>query len=130
MQFVFKKIYSCFRFQNGNAIRGTARVYRPTINNGCAKGKLQKPSISDAQKEVILIAESMIEVSSILNQRKKENILLQPVIVIVGSLRYIEQILVTSDNHYYIMGDVLNAILLCFQIFFVFNLEYSVTGNS
>lgn len=84
----------------------------------------RKFTIEDAQSEWILIVESLVEVTNMLKLEEYQTKVAQPRIVIIGSVRAIEKVLVAFGGQFYTVSDVLSAVCLSFQIMFVFNLEY------
>lgn len=57
-------------------------------------------------------------------EARKNNLKVQPYIIIVGDLKKVSEVYVCLDDTLYVIDSVLKAIDVCFKSFFVFQLEY------
>lgn len=59
-----------------------------------------RKSVKEAQNELILVVEQMLDVVALIKCREQDNLPNQPFIVIIGSVLHTETILVAFDDNY------------------------------
>lgn len=83
-----------------------------------------KYSIKDSQNSFMLVGATAIDLEEALQQKIKQNLPIQPFILIKGSITNPEEIMVYFDGIRYQLYSILRALEVCLKIFFVFNLNY------
>ncbi|XP_066586857.1 uncharacterized protein [Prorops nasuta] len=94
----------------------------------CAK-KNWKPSIDECRKSIINHVTIAGDINLLIEKRrdamKEYKIPLQPSIIVLGStLTKVEKIYITLDDILYEVSSALDAVNICFQLFFVLNIKY------
>jgi len=71
-----------------------------------------------------------MELEVIIDELKKQENSIQPCILVVGSLLDPKQLLVYFDDVKYKLFSVFKAVVICFKLFHVFNLEYPYESSN
>lgn len=90
----------------------------------------KKYTMMDSQKKFMLIAATPDEAEFELKKMKSLNSPIQPFLIIIGTLSQPKYILVYFDEIKYKFYSSLRAINCCFQIFFVFKLDYPIEART
>lgn len=93
------------------------------------KKNLVKYSIKGSQDSFMVFKATITEIEEYILMRCKENIPIQPFILICGTPPKPKEIIVFFDCIKYKLFSIASAIDVCFKIFHIFNLEYPIQSS-
>jgi len=88
-----------------------------------------KYSIKDSQDSFMIFKSSITEIEDYIIKYRSESTLIQPLILICGTLNKPKEIFVLFDCIKFKLFSIPSAIDLCFKIFHIFNLEYPLQSS-
>jgi len=100
---------------------------KKTTRDEYGKISLKKFSIRDSQNSFVISGKTGAELEELLS---KKNTKIQPCLLIVGEINNPKQIMVYFDGIKYIINTIVKAIEICFNIFYVFNIEYPLESSN
>ncbi|XP_046811896.1 uncharacterized protein LOC124421121, partial [Lucilia cuprina] len=95
-----------------------------TFNVSNGKKICTRFTIRDSQRSFFIDGNTVAACEEELTKKYQTSLKIQPLILISGSILKPKEIVIYFEGIKYRMHSALNAIDICFKIFFVFNLEY------
>ncbi|KAJ8674205.1 hypothetical protein QAD02_014671 [Eretmocerus hayati] len=110
------------------SLMALAHLVPPKFSKKFTRKEGYKPSVRSAKGTMVQNVSISGDLSrvraEVVEQAAKRREKIQPYIIIVGELEAISDIYVNVDNVLYQVSSVLEAIDICFKVFFVFHLQF------
>ncbi|XP_022177644.1 uncharacterized protein LOC111038726 isoform X1 [Myzus persicae] len=100
---------------------------RKTTRDENGKISSKKFSIRDSQNSFVILGKTSAELEELIS---KKNTKIQPCLLIIGEINDPKQIMVYFDGIKYIINTIVKAIEICFNIYYVFNIEYPLESSN